>query len=216
MVLNKLSKKDAGDIAVAKAICDLTEKNFKVFTAVTSEYLRFDLVAYKDNKFYKIQCKYSSDGMIRNKTTWANNSGSHINEYKIGDFDYYAIYLPDKNIVCYPSLNFGGKSLRTTLPNSAAPFYWYEDFLEFTDAAEKKTYKNFGYELTGTKGERISCRKVKRPSREELDKLLWEMPMTDIGKNFGVSDRAVAKWAKSYNLEKPKAGYWLKFPVTRT
>ena len=51
-------------------------------------------------------------------------------------------------------------------------------------------------------------RKVERPSKEELNKLLWEKPTTKIAEDFGVSDSAVSKWAKSYNLEKPPRGYW--------
>ena len=56
----------------------------------------------------------------------------------------------------------------------------------------------------------ISKRKVERPSKEELHKLLWEMPTTHIAKKFGVSDKAVEKWAKGYCLEKPPRGYWEK------
>jgi len=208
MVRTKLSKKDAGDIAVAKSISDLTEKGFKIFTPVTSEYLRFDIVAYKDDTFYKIQCKYSSDGCIRNKTTWSNNSGNHINKYKESDFDYYAVYLPEKNVICYPSIKFGGSYLATKLPNSATPFYWYQDFLDLTDDARKKTYKDFGYELTGIKGPKPSCRKVKRPTKSELNTLIWSMPMTKVAEKFGVSDKAIANWVKDYDLEKPPRGHW--------
>lgn len=44
-------------------------------------------------------------------------------------------------------------------------------------------------------------RKVNRPLKEELKKLLTSnTPYTTIGKMFGVSDNAVRKWAKSYDL----------------
>jgi len=43
-------------------------------------------------------------------------------------------------------------------------------------------------------------RKVVRPSKEELEKLIKELPMTTIGKQFEVSDNAVRKWAKRYKL----------------
>jgi len=52
--------------------------------------------------------------------------------------------------------------------------------------------------------------KVDRPSREELQKLLWEVPTTSIAKQFGVSDKAVEKWSKLYGLNKPPRGYWAK------
>lgn len=54
-------------------------------------------------------------------------------------------------------------------------------------------------------------RKAKdRPSKEELKKMLWEMPTVQLAKKFGVSDKAIEKWAKAYNLEKPPRGYWEK------
>lgn len=53
-------------------------------------------------------------------------------------------------------------------------------------------------------------RKVERPSREELFKLIWSKPTTLIAKDFGVSDKAVEKWCKSYGIEKPARGYWTK------
>jgi hypothetical protein len=43
-------------------------------------------------------------------------------------------------------------------------------------------------------------RKVIRPSKEELEKLVKENPMTQLGKRFGVSDNAIRKWCKSYNI----------------
>ncbi len=57
---------------------------------------------------------------------------------------------------------------------------------------------------------RLKSRKVDRPSKEELKKMLWEMPTVQLAKKFGVSDKAIEKWAKAYNLEKPPRGYWEK------
>lgn len=49
-----------------------------------------------------------------------------------------------------------------------------------------------------------------KPSAEILEKLLWEKPTLQIAEDFGVSDKAVEKWAKSYGLSKPGRGYWQK------
>lgn len=57
---------------------------------------------------------------------------------------------------------------------------------------------------------RVQRRKVDRPTREELQVMLWVEPTTVISKKFGVSDKAVSKWAKSYGLTKPSRGYWAK------
>jgi len=58
---------------------------------------------------------------------------------------------------------------------------------------------------------RPEIRKVKRPSKEVLEKLVLDEPMTKIGTQFGVSDNAVRRWCKSYRIILPKRlGYWAK------
>ena len=54
-------------------------------------------------------------------------------------------------------------------------------------------------------------RKVKRPSKEVLEKLIWEVPLTKISEMFNVSDVAVKKWCKTYGINNfPGRGYWRK------
>ena len=57
---------------------------------------------------------------------------------------------------------------------------------------------------------RLNKRKVIRPCKEELEKLLWEKPTTHLAKNFNVSGKAIEKWAKIYGITKPPRGYWAK------
>jgi len=57
---------------------------------------------------------------------------------------------------------------------------------------------------------KFASRKVERPSKEELEKLVWIKPTTRIASYFGVSDKAVEKWCKAYGIEKPPRGYWAK------
>ena len=208
-------KKEKGDDAVARAIADLTIKRYSVFMPVITEHLPFDLIAYKDNISLRIQAKYSSDGFIQNKTSWSDKNGAHVHKYNSNDFDYYAIYLPNIDKMIYPSINFGGCSIATILPNSATPFYWWEDFLSFTDKDEKRNYKDFGKIITRDPSDKTrlyheSKRKIQRPSKEELMDLLWKKPTSQIAKDFSVSDKAVEKWAKTYCLTKPPRGYWNK------
>lgn len=49
------------------------------------------------------------------------------------------------------------------------------------------------------------------PSKEELEKDVKSMPMTKVGKKYGVSDNAVRKRCKILNIEIPSfpRGYWL-------
>lgn len=69
---------------------------------------------------------------------------------------------------------------------------------------------NFPQKFCSNKCKRLASRKVERPSKEELEKLLWKIPTKYISKKLGVSDKAVQKWCKDYNLQKPPRGYWQK------
>lgn len=212
--------KEKGDLAVAKIIADLTEKSYDILLPL-SEHLPFDLIAYKDGKSNRIQCKYTIDGFAANKTSWSDKHGSHKKKYQNTDFDYYGLYLPDIKTCIYPSIKFMGCKFATTYPNSAIPFYWYEDFLEFTEEKSKKSYKDFNIILDFSKthftekciSSRFKRRKTDRPSKEELEKLLWEVPTTQIAKQFGVSDKAITNWSKTYGISKPPRGYWAKLAV---
>jgi len=53
-------------------------------------------------------------------------------------------------------------------------------------------------------------RKHLKPNMEELKVLLWKMPTVRIAERYGVSDKAVEKWAKKFGLSKPGRGYWAK------
>jgi very-short-patch-repair endonuclease len=44
-------------------------------------------------------------------------------------------------------------------------------------------------------------RKVERPTKEELEKLINSMSWVAIGRKYNVSDNAVRKWARSYGIE---------------
>ena len=46
----------------------------------------------------------------------------------------------------------------------------------------------------------VHNRKCVHPSKEELKKMITSQSMLSIGKNYGVSDNAVRKWCKKYNL----------------
>lgn len=50
----------------------------------------------------------------------------------------------------------------------------------------------------------------KCPKKEELEELIWEQPTVHIAKKYGVTDKAVEKWCKKYNIAKPPRGYWAK------
>lgn len=60
--------------------------------------------------------------------------------------------------------------------------------------------KNSNQKHCSSKCSKFSTRKVKRPSKEELKKLIEENSFVALGRMFGVSDNAVRKWAKGFGL----------------
>lgn len=208
--------KDKGDLAVVKTIADLNEKGFVCFTPIACEHLPFDLIAYKDCKTYRIQVKHSTGGDVRSKTSWTDKKGNHQKRYNDNDFDYYAIYLPEIKTVVYPGIKLRGIVIRHTVPNAPNKFHWFEDYINFTDENIVKTYKDFNHKLLRKSSPRLKNRKVERPQKKELEKLLWEMPTEHIADKFGVSGVTIAKWAKAYGLAKPPRGYWAKLYAERS
>jgi hypothetical protein len=88
--------------------------------------------------------------------------------------------------------------------------------------AGKRNKKNkFCFECKiPTKGKGKKCRKCsaqKQPqklfvTKEELEKLVKEFPMTELGRKFGTSDNSIRKRCKKLGIEIPKyeKGYWSK------
>jgi len=48
------------------------------------------------------------------------------------------------------------------------------------------------------------------PLPEEMKKLIWKFPITKLKKILGTSCKAIVKYCKKYNIEKPPIGYWNK------
>lgn len=48
------------------------------------------------------------------------------------------------------------------------------------------------------------------PKHEELQKLVWSMPTIEVAALFGVSDVAVGKHCRSYDIPKPPPGFWAR------
>lgn len=59
-----------------------------------------------------------------------------------------------------------------------------------------------------SKKPRPHSRKVERPTKEELEKLALDKPITSIAKEFGVTDKAVHKWCKTYGIKSFGRGSW--------
>lgn len=81
---------------------------------------------------------------------------------------------------------------------------------------EEKHCKRCGKKISKCSDYCVSCRdflnrKVERPTKEQLEQMITNMPFTDIAKKYGVSDKAIRKWALRYGIDvKCRLGYWMK------
>ena len=126
------------DIAVAKTIADLSCKGY-VSCIPLSEHQPFDLVAVgRKGKVLKLQIKYAAlknNGTVdvKFRTSWADKHGTHTRRYAENDFDYYAIYCHEKDVVLYvPNKNNCPKSLRfeKTVNNQSKLINWANNYLK--------------------------------------------------------------------------------------
>lgn len=81
-----------------------------------------------------------------------------------------------------------------------------ENNLDYKHNAEFKTRK-----AVDRHAPREYLRKVVRPSKEELENLLWIKPITKIADDFGVGQTSIHNWIEFYDIKnKPPQGYWLR------
>ena len=125
------------DIGLAKVISDLTEKGY-VPCIPLSEHQPYDLITVLDSgRIVKIQVKYATlkkNGTIevRFRRNWADKNGSHTEHYEKEEFDYYAIYCPEKKTVLYiPNSPSCPKAIRfeKTANNQEQSVKWAKNYL---------------------------------------------------------------------------------------
>lgn len=111
--------KDKGDLGVAKAHADLVQQGWMVLFP-TTEHAPFDLVAYRDGQFRRIQVKYRSERngtvTVVFKSSWADRNGSHSQSIDKAAIDLVCVYCPETDACYYvdPQQHGGGVSLRLT------------------------------------------------------------------------------------------------------
>ena len=116
--------KDKGDLGVLKAQVDLFEQGFTIFVPQT-EHCPFDLVAYKEGEFKRVQVKYRAVDQygtchVRFANCWADRHGTHTRPIDKGEVDLYCVYCPDTDKCYYiDPARFGSNvSLRVRAPKN--------------------------------------------------------------------------------------------------
>ena len=95
--------KDKGDLGTAKAHADLVGHGFTVLFPAT-EHAAFDLVAYRDGVFHRVQVKYRSARLgsisVQFRSVWADRNGTHMKPSDKSEVDVMCIYCPETDD-CY-------------------------------------------------------------------------------------------------------------------
>lgn len=95
--------KDKGDLAVAKAHADLVTKGYLVLFP-TTEHAPFDVVAYREGAFLRVQVKYRSGrtGAVKVdfRTGWSDRNGVHKKPIDKAAVDIFCVYCPETD-ECY-------------------------------------------------------------------------------------------------------------------
>jgi hypothetical protein len=95
--------KDKGDLAVAKAHADLVGKGYVVLFP-TTEHAPFDVVAYRDGQFVRVQVKYRSGrtGVVEVdfRSGWTDRHGVHKMDIDKTAVDLFCVYCPETD-ECY-------------------------------------------------------------------------------------------------------------------
>ncbi len=116
--------KGKGDLGVLKAQLDLYEQGFTILTPQT-EHSPFDLVAYRNGEFRRVQVKYRSVDRygkldVKFSTCWTDKNGTHTVPIDKLEVDLYCVYCPDTDECYYLNPDeFGSSaSLRVETPKN--------------------------------------------------------------------------------------------------
>jgi hypothetical protein len=111
--------KNKGDLGVAKAFADLVAQGFVVLFPAT-EHAPFDLVAYTDGVFLRIQVKYRTARAgklhVPFVSSWADRHGVHSVPMDKAEVDILCVYCPDTDECYYvrPAAHRRSVTLRIT------------------------------------------------------------------------------------------------------
>jgi len=97
--------KDKGDLGVAKAHADLVSQGYVVLFPAP-EPAPFDLVAYRDGVFERVQVKYRSVSsgrlQVAFRSFWADRHGTHERPVDKTQVNVLCIYCPETDECYYP------------------------------------------------------------------------------------------------------------------
>lgn len=194
---------------------------------INGELLRFQCKSASHPKRDGIEDKDAIQISTVCQTTNTQKTVRHT--YSEEQIDYFATCYEDKIYIIPVEECSTSKTLRLKPPKNEQVAYNkaedYEISVFFTESKDLVNSKKVFQERTQQKtqqeffcsqcGKSITCysdtglclecyqksaRRVVRPTREELKKMIRTLPFTTIGKKFGVSDNAIRQWCRAENL----------------
>ena len=113
--------------------------------------------------------------------------------------------------------NNSPENLRFLCPNchSLTPSFYnqkHPDYYKYCSCGVQINKNSTNCSSCYNKQDKLYLRKVDRPSKEELQELVYKKPIEQIAKDFGLSDKAIHKWCEKMDIVKLPRGYWLKQP----
>ncbi len=194
------------------------EKKFREFAERSNLKLKQYYIPPESDRFFEIDF-----ANIENKIAFEINGNQHYNKdgllkpYYKQRQDYF-INLGWRVVEIHYSLSFKEDLLESIVRLTFSNLQLCQEKIQEISNSRlerKRTKEQNKLVLKEAKKKSLSAfnlskRKAIRPSKEELLKLLWELPTLQIAKIYNVSDKAIEKWAKSYEIPKPPRGYWAK------
>lgn len=195
---------------------------------------RYDFIADINGQLIRIQCKSSSmiDNVSFHFSTVSQTTNSQKttrHRYTKNEIDYFATYYNEKVYLVPVEECSTSKTLRFAPPSNGQKNYNRAEDYEIDIVLEKifnlnnlqkekqeKIVQKF-YCIKCNKNEvgndkqmcvecfHITQRTVERPCREELKAMIKTMPFVQIGRKYGVSDKAIVKWCIAENLPSKKS-----------
>jgi len=132
-----MNTQQQGSIGELKVAADLMEKGYFVFTEISNN-SRIDIIAMKDNKLTRIQVKaYNEKNGFVEVRSGKRGLKDYKYEYEKDDFDLVALYVPNRDVICYikwSAISEGyGATIRFEAPKKVNPkltYRMFEDYLE--------------------------------------------------------------------------------------
>ena len=164
--------------------------------------------------------------MIQTTSQTTNTKKTTRHRYNSDMIDYFATVYNDKIYIIPVDECSTTKTLRLAKPRNNSDNYnkaedyeiekYFNHLFKNENENEKNIVKTFlcvecGLNIVYEKDKRCrQCidkknRVVERPTREELKKLIRTKSFLQIGKQFGVTDKAVRRWCDSYDLPRKKS-----------